>query len=1186
MKLAKKVLSVVLAVAIALGAFAVAASANGNPDTAEYQAKIWLTGAVSDIYWSSKTSLKQNLGDESDPGATIEAQPGDEILVRIYITNNYYVHTIQSNLFYSSGLLDAGEIYQADAKVAPTEARRNKMQVFNTDNYFNELHAGKTGSSNCWSMQMADANQKVDENWPTDDAGNELFDHDDWKWNRFFIYATSGVGETCILEDEENCIISMPLRIPADAAPGTTYTITIPEGIQQRSAKIYGATRISEIGIADGESEPCDYVDAAAQLTPNMQYADENQYIDYSEATLKVVIPGEAGVDTAALEAKIAEATALLDDGITADSATALGEAILAGNTALKSDNQDTINAAVTTLTNAIAEVEYLANFDALNAQILRYDGLNADDYDATSWAAATQAYEAATAIDQTNEADQDAVDAAAADLKDALDNLAPALDYSALEAKYNELANKDVANYTDETAGRFNAALAAAKALIDNKNAADQNEINAAYNELVAANAALDEKAADYTALDKAIADFEDLTAKDWTSASYADAKVAYDAAKAVARNLKISAQATVTAAADELNAKIAALVPATGANYADLDAAIAAAKALVEDHYTTDSWAAIATALANAENVARDLTSEEQATIDEAAAALNKAIADKVEADADYSAVNTAITAANAILNKKDEGVNSYDDATLAAINAAIADVTYGLKKKDQTVVDGYAAAINAAIANAEFRPYDYSAINAHIAAIEANAEDYYDAASYANYVAKKNALVWTYTHENYAQAKLQQIQFLKVTVAAAAAADYSAVTAAKDAFTAKKAAATYTDDSIAAVEAEIAKVVYGLNANHQAEVDAYAAAINAAIDKMEEVVIEPADYTVLDKAIADAKALDSSKYVSFGAVIDALYDAQNVARDLTVNDQAIIDRAAKALNDAMATLEEKADYTALDAALAEAAALNKNAWTADSWADLEKAVAAGKAISRNLGVTSQTTINDAAAAITAAIADLDAKEVTSSITEITYVKSEDTHNTFDVTVDGRAAMVQFIEMDGGTRTYDRYNKNVTIKSYNAADEEVNSLDRSVVREVWTINTNLIGPDVKVHAKYLNGNQYIWETEKYAFTLEFINPTFDAEIRDILPEATSGKKGSVVTTVVVGPDAEGIKFVMDNGTTTTYTADKATVLENGDLEFTGKAWANHDGDNTIVIKVKVNGAWVEKGVFTYTVG
>ena len=129
MKLAKKVLSVVLALAIALGAFAVAASANGNPDTAEYQAKFWLTGSVGTVTWTSNSAVKMTEGDESEPGATIEAQPGDTIFVRLYVTNNYYVHTVQTNLFYSADLIDAAEIYQAQRNRAISTANLKKIHV-------------------------------------------------------------------------------------------------------------------------------------------------------------------------------------------------------------------------------------------------------------------------------------------------------------------------------------------------------------------------------------------------------------------------------------------------------------------------------------------------------------------------------------------------------------------------------------------------------------------------------------------------------------------------------------------------------------------------------------------------------------------------------------------------------------------------------------------------------------------------------------------------------------------------------------------------------------------------------------------------------------------------------------------------------------------------------------------------
>ena len=737
-------------------------------------------------------------------------------------------------------------------------------------------------------------------------------------------------------------------------------------------------------------------------------------------------------------------------------------------------------------------------------------------------------------------------------------------------------------------TVARFNAALAAANALVDNKNAVDQNEIDAVLAELVAADAALALKAADYTALDKAIADFEALTAKDWTTASYEEAQAAYDAAKAVARDLDITAQATIDDAAAALAAEIADLVPATGADYNALDAAIAEFEALVEANYTVDSYAAAKTAYDAAKAVARDLTSEQQAIVDDAEAALTKALGELVEADADYSAVTAAKAAAAAKVAENDQGILRYTDDSIAAINDAVAAVVEGLKKKDQATVDGYAEAINAAIDAAEYRPYDYTAINNHIAAIEANDADYYVTKSYEEYLAAKADIKWDYTHEQFGLAKLQEINFLKVNPTVAGPADYTDVEAAQAAFDAKKAAANYTPDSIAAVDAEIAKVNWDLNENHQAEVDAYAEAIYAAIEKMEEVVVEYADYTAYNKAYADAQAVDAQLYTaaSYKAFIAAVNEIDaGLAKDLLAADQAKVDEATAAIGNAYSILEGVADYSALEAAILRAGTYDQNVWTADSWAVVEEKLAAAKAVAPGLGVSAQGEIDAAAEALNTALDNLKAKEVVSSISTINWTPSEDTHNTFTVAVTGRMAMIQFIEEDGGTRTYDRYNKNVTIVSYNAAGEVVNSLSRDVAYEVWEIYTNLIGPKVKARAKYLEGSSYKWETEKYEFTVETLEPTFDAEIRSITPVATSGKKGAVSTTVVVGPDAQGVRFVMDNNTTTTYYAEKATVLDNGDLQFVGNAWANHAGLNTIIVKVRVNNVWVEAGSLEYTV-
>lgn len=206
-------------------------------------------------------------------------------------------------------------------------------------------------------------------------------------------------------------------------------------------------------------------------------------------------------------------------------------------------------------------------------------------------------------------------------------------------------------------------------------------------------------------------------------------------------------------------------------------------------------------------------------------------------------------------------------------------------------------------------------------------------------------------------------------------------------------------------------------------------------------------------------------------------------------------------------------------------------------------------------------------------------------SSITSVSYKKSLDTHNTFTVTANGRPAMIQFIEPDGGTRTYDRNNKNVAIKSYDADGNEVNSLDRTVAYEAWDIYSNMsAGVEIRTRAKYLDGTGYTWDSSTYSFTVELLEEVVDAGLRSITPSATSGKKGAVVTTVVTGPDAQGVHFRMPNNTTCTYYADDAVTLENGDLEFTGKAWMNDSGVNVVTVYIRSKNVWNEVGTIEYT--
>ena len=194
---------------------------------------------------------------------------------------------------------------------------------------------------------------------------------------------------------------------------------------------------------------------------------------------------------------------------------------------------------------------------------------------------------------------------------------------------------------------------------------------------------------------------------------------------------------------------------------------------------------------------------------------------------------------------------------------------------------------------------------------------------------------------------------------------------------------------------------------------------------------------------------------------------------------------------------------------------------------------------------------------------------------VTEVTYVQQEDTHKTFTVTANGRKQMIQFIEPDGGTRTYDRYNKNVKITSYNADGEVVSSMARDLAYEVWEIYSNMsVGVEIQVRGK----ENYKWDEFRYSFTIEPYNPIISMEL-----SATSGKKGAVPATVVADEKTEKVMFKMPNNTSVTVST--FTTDENGNRVFKGKAWMNEDGLNEIEVKIYRKNVWKSVGTLEYTV-
>ena len=131
------------------------------------------------------------------------------------------------------------------------------------------------------------------------------------------------------------------------------------------------------------------------------------------------------------------------------------------------------------------------------------------------------------------------------------------------------------------------------------------------------------------------------------------------------------------------------------------------------------------------------------------------------------------------------------------------------------------------------------------------------------------------------------------------------------------------------------------------------------------------EPADYSNVDTVLAKVPT-DLTLYTD--ASVEALTAATaKVMRGYPIIDQSKVDAMADAIEAALSTLEYKpADYTAVDAAIAKAGALDKS-----NYKDFSAVTAAIDAVDRTKNITQQDEVDAMAKAITDAISALTEKD-----------------------------------------------------------------------------------------------------------------------------------------------------------------------------------------------------------------
>lgn len=1373
MKMAKKVLSVLLAIAMILGTFAVAASANGNPATASHKVKYWLTASPIDsgVQWTSNTRYTNGVYTDSQTG-DMEVEPGQKVMISVHMTTNYYIGNVESLIYFDSRLLTPGEIYDAQrhALKRGTVNRIEKMMIWNENHPFlnqdenaADVYCAIGDNSVSESGVMAEAAIPNFYNCAVKDDGSYEFGYladfaavQNCGWDQvYFSFGPDPANEiTMILTEEKECLLYFPVQVPEDAQPGDTYKFKMPESNIRRNENKKGRSFVCEC--PNGEATPKNIAN------PSLIYFSDDQYFDLTGTEITLTVKGgSTAVDYSKLQAKYDEVKDIVvaNYNNTEDFVKALAAAkkILDEKTA----DQPTVDAALKALVDGIAKLQIKgADYTALNAAKTTAANIKAENYEQdANWTAFQTAYDAAKAIaDGLDITHQTEITEAATALTTAIGKLTPKVveedaDYTKLNAEIaasQKIVDTEQASwYTETTWSAFTTALAEAKAVPAGLKKSSQGTIDKAASALNAARTGLKDAAASYTALDALIGECDALNSADYTSVSWQNLTIALTAAKAVARDLNARDQGTIDTAYNNLKAAKDALVTLGKANYQPLIDEINKGTAYTEDYYTADTWAAYQTVLAEAQAMvaAGDLKEDQQSQI---SAEVEKLVAAKAAlkfVDADYTAVDAALAkipsdadlaayyttdSATAVIAARNAVVRGYNKtkqpdvdkmaadietavanlkliaADTTALKAAIdeakgvnsalytadsynamkaeldkAEALYAktdlTKKDNQAEVDAQTKALNDAIKALVPAGADYTKLNNAIKAFEALTESDWTAESWAVAKAKYDAAVEAskkvYTVDKQAEldaiadALTEAIKNLvpapadftaldaivkkinvyltswtryltddyktkaNAAVESANAADFRALTkhdqATVDAKTAEitalyenpeflawdytkineaKAAfaaidrSKYTDDSLAAVEALFAEVGDDWKQDPRkpegAQQSTYASQmlIQSRVLKWETLLVEKpveekADYSALDAAIKTAEGLiakGTGNYTddSVKVLQDALAEGKALSRDLLASEQAKVDAAAAKINAAMPLTEKDANYTALDAAIALAKTKNADAYTEASYKAMTDKLAAAEAVARDLKISSQATIDKAANELNAAISALALKpvETKGAIQSVEWTPSTSSLNTFYVKVnhvDGTyPCKIQFIDVDGNTRTITRRSTAASIKTYDANGNECHELSREAAYDVWAITVRLaVGSEVKAIAKY----DYTWENmdNAYKFTVSLVEPTLDTTVYSITPAATTGKVGRIAVKVETGMDIQGVRTVMSTGATLTQ---KAYTVENGHKVFNAQASCYLDGANVIKVQVKYGNEWHDADSFTYT--
>ena len=504
--------------------------------------------------------------------------------------------------------------------------------------------------------------------------------------------------------------------------------------------------------------------------------------------------------------------------------------------------------------------------------------------------------------------------------------------DYSAFDDAKAELeeivANPD--KYTDATVDAAQEALDNANTVPGDmyvgENNVNQDTIDAATDAMEQVIANKQEKA-DYTDFNEALDKLDEiLNAPEgtYTDKTIEAAQAAKDAADALDKDLPASEQGTVDSVTDLINGVVDNADKK--ADYTEFDKVVEDLENIVNnpDKYTEETVKNAQDALDEANGVDKDLSSDDQETLDEITNGL-KDVVDNAKEKANYDGLDEALEGAKEIVNAPE---GTYTEESV---------------KNAQDAIDA-AEALDKDLENNDENQQKINDVIQDLIDAKENAQEKAD-----------------YTDFNEALDKLDEIL--------------------------NAPEGTYTDKTIEAAQAakDAADALdKDLPASEQGTVDSVTDLINGVVDNAD----KKADYTEFDKVVEDLENIvnNPDKYTeeTVKNAQDALDEANGVDKDLSSDDQETLDEITNNLKDVVNNAQEKADYTDYNNAKAEADSIvnddgNGNPiYDEDAFNAYKEAVNnIDTALDKDLPASEQETVDNAVTELESLKATLEAKK-----------------------------------------------------------------------------------------------------------------------------------------------------------------------------------------------------------------